>query len=273
MLLHFRILSRFKNIISQEGIYGLFFRVKARVYFIIYIICKLLNLKIVPSAYGYNFHANYSDSTFQLYTTGGYASYYWRRIKKINYNFIFLDIGANSGLYSISALKNKFLYKCYAFEPVLKTVENLKNNFILNKCKDNYLIVSKGISNFNGQVDINIDPNDSGRSNLRNKPATSIVDLNKSRINCINGNDLNDIVVNKKNIPIIIKIDVEGHEIIVLKELFNSNLKNYIKEFFLEINERWVDKEIILTILKKEGFSKIEKIGSDNFHYDIIAKK
>jgi len=268
-----KISSLFKKIILEEGMYGLFFRIKTRVYFIVYKAYKFIGLKKVPSAYGYNFHANYSDSTFQLYIKGGYGSYYWKRIKKIKYNFIFLDIGANAGLYSISALKNKYIDECYAFEPVIKTTKYLKNNFILNNCKDKYSIINKAISNFNGQSNINIEKNNSGRANLRDNSTFLINGSNKSIINCINANDLNNIILNKKKLPIVVKIDVEGHEAIILNELFNSTFKNYIKEIFLEIDERWVNKDGIFKNLYKEGFTKIKKIGSDKTHYDIIATK
>ena len=56
-----KISSLFKKIILEEGMYGLFFRIKTRVYFIVYKAYKFIGLKKVPSAYGYNFHANYSD--------------------------------------------------------------------------------------------------------------------------------------------------------------------------------------------------------------------
>ena len=267
-----RILPLFKKMID-EGVYGLFFRIKVRIYFIIFRIYKSLDLKEVPSAYGYTFCANYIDSTFKLYIIGGYGPYYWKRIEKINYDFIFLDIGANAGLYSISALKNKYIDTCYAFEPVKEIVEYLKNNFTLNNCKDKYKILNKAISNFNGQADININPRKLGRSNLRKNSLPLVNGLKKYKIDCINANDLNNIISNPKKLPIVIKIDVEGHEEIVLNELFNSKFKNYIKEIFLEIDERWVDKKKILLNLKKEGFIKIKKIGSNSVHYDIIASK
>ena len=69
-------------------------------------ICKLINLKYVPSIYGPKLKTNWCDGTFQFCIFGSYGYFLSDFIKKINYKFYFLDIGANQGIYSLLAAKN-----------------------------------------------------------------------------------------------------------------------------------------------------------------------
>lgn len=100
----------------------------------------------------------------------------------------------------------------------------------------------------------------------------NIIDTNFSetlRINTINAKELNTLI-NTNNLPIIIKIDVEGHEPIVIKELISSKISNNIKEIFYEIDEAWVNPIEIEKNLRQVGFKIFKKIGSGS-HYDILA--
>ena len=61
-----------------------------------------------------------------MYAYGSYGNFYSDRLKKEKNKFLFIDIGANQGLYSIIAAKNKKNIKSYAFEPIKTTYDLLK---------------------------------------------------------------------------------------------------------------------------------------------------
>ena len=58
----------------------------------------------VKSSYGLVFASNFPDLTFQFYIKATYGYFYWNRLKSIDHPFVFLDIGANQGLYAIGDL-------------------------------------------------------------------------------------------------------------------------------------------------------------------------
>ena len=71
---------------------------------------------------------------------------------------------------------------------------------------------------------------------------------------------------------LIVKIDVEGHEEVVINELCKIDKTNNIKIIVYEIDERWTNHINIKNILMQQGFKSFEKIGSGK-HYDIVAKR
>ena len=259
----------FFRIIKFWSVNG-FFAVIFRILFILKLkFAKLFGLQIIKSIYGVPFVANYNDTTFNFYIYGGYSNFYWNRLACIKYKFIFLDIGANQGLYSICSAKNSNNVRSYAFEPVKDTYEFLIKNILLNKISHKCTAFKMAISDKSELTEIKINKNHSGAASLSKK---NIIDTNFSKtlkINTINAKELNTLI-NINNLPVIIKIDVEGHEPIVIKELISSKISNNIKEIFYEIDEAWVNPIEIEKILRQVGFKIFNKIGSGS-HYDILA--
>ena len=126
---------------------------------------------------------------------------------------VFLDIGANQGLYSILAGKNKNFEHIVSFEPSKKTAL-LKTNLEINNIKD-YQIVEAAISNHNGELKLMVDENHSGKSTLRKIEKTT---GDYETVSTIDHTVINSIVPKHSNY-IVKKIDVEGHEEIVISEL------------------------------------------------------
>ena len=56
--------------------------------------------KVIKSKYGVLLSMNYGDRTFEFYVAGSYGYFYWDRLTNIQSEFLFLDIGANQGLYT-----------------------------------------------------------------------------------------------------------------------------------------------------------------------------
>lgn len=117
-------------------------------------IASLLKKTVVKSAYGIKLAMNDRDKTFRLYYCGSYGSVYWDHLSQYNTNFVFLDIGANQGLYTICSAINDKCIKSYAFEPVPMTFEFLKRNVDLNQVTEKCVLLNKAISGEHGQHQI-----------------------------------------------------------------------------------------------------------------------
>jgi len=111
--------------------------------------------------------------------------------------------------------------------------------------------------------------NNLGKANFRGKGDIAI----KCKVrNFSLFNEINDLI---NNLPVIVKIDVEGYEPQVLKEIQRSQLKEKIQGIFIEISPSWVstkDLKKVFTDLKKMGFE--ESWRSKNKHqYDAFYIK
>lgn len=137
--------------------------------------------------------------------------------KQLNENFIILDIGGSTGktstIYSAAFPENKI----YVFEPIKETFQNLSNNVLKF---NNIIAVNKAVGNFTGTQKINIAKRISSSSLLElNADKNSQLfseNLETAGIEEIQICKLDDEI--KRDIPVgIIKIDVQGYEVEVLK--------------------------------------------------------
>lgn len=221
------------------------------------------------SIYGVRFVANYRDTTFRLYIMAFYGFFYWRRLSQIAEDFVFLDIGANQGLYTICAARNKRCQGVYAFEPVANVVELLRRNLALNKVSDKCVVMPKAISNHSGDVEIFTNPDHSGVATIA-VGNISVQTGQSEIIQTIHAPILQDIV-QTHNLPIYVKIDVEGHEEIVIQELLQCRFFGQIREIFYEVDCKWVNPQVLQTVLEQAGFHTT-KIGGES-HYDVLATR
>jgi FkbM family methyltransferase len=229
---------------------------------------KFFKVSIIKSAYGIKFTANYEDATFKSYISGSYGYWYWNKIQNIEHPFVFLDIGANQGLYCIAAAINKFCSASYAFEPVPQTYQLLLKNLSINKVNNKVSAINKAISNKSGSQNINIVSNHSGAASLafvRNTLTNQSI-----RIKLLNFKGLEkEVKINY--LPIFCKIDVEGFEPIVIEQLIKTSFFTKIEEIFFEVDERLISADKLSDLIKKlsqHGFTSLKKIGYGK-HYDI----
>ena len=73
-------------------------------------------------------------------------------------------------------------------------------------------------------------------------------------------------------LPLIVKIDVEGHEAIVISQLIESGLVAITDTVFYEVDESWSDPAQLRTLLSDAGFSRFTPIGAPR-HYDVLATR
>ena len=227
-----------------------------------------INSPFVRSSYGLKFTSNFDDATFGFYVKANYGFFYWKRLQSINYEFSFLDIGANQGLYAIGAALNPSLVKSYAFEPVSAVAALLERNVSLNDVATKCVVVKRAVSDKCGFAKISLRDNHSGGATIvQDKPGKF---NSTEEIETIDASALIKIV-EQGNLPLVVKIDVEGHEEVVIRELFKCDFSKQICEIFYEVDERWVNSQSIQNFLEGFGF-ELTKVGR-GAHYDMLAER
>jgi FkbM family methyltransferase len=211
------------------------------------------------SNYGVWMLSNYLDRTFQL-SILGYRNTLEKILLSVNNKLIFMDIGSNQGVFSLIASKNKNFIEIHAFEPNLNVITYLESNFNRNKV-DNFTIHKVAIGSRTGSVPFLA---------LESHSGTGRLNAETSNMHVTGANrDYLDKVFAKCEKSYFIKIDVEGGEHDVLKELFNSRIKLNIKYIFIEIDLEFSQEDVLIATLRSNGFYEVKRIGS-KVHYDAL---
>jgi len=213
----------------------------------------------VLSNYGVWLTKNWQDRTFRL-SVLGYRNNLEKFLAKIRHDVIFLDIGANQGVFSLVATKNKFIQQIHSFEPNLEIVALLRKNLDFSGAP-NCTLHAVAISNQEGSVNFSFNGNHSGGGHLTDGE-TGV------EVRSVNFHYLNEVFTDL-NFPIVIKIDVEGYEKQVLTELFKSDIYKYITHIFIEMNYGYGQVETVDQILQESGFRELWRKGSEQ-SYDAL---
>ena len=140
---------------------------------------------------------------------------------------LFADIGANIGVYTVLAAKNVGA-KVFAVEPIPSTFNHLENNIFLNKINDLVTCFPVGIGAINGLLNF---------TNSMDSTNHVVVDSNglkKDEFIEIPIKILDDIFAD--NIPVIMKMDIEGYEWPALNGAKKILASTDFKALIIEIN-------------------------------------
>jgi len=247
--------------IKREGFFNELKRIKVKFLFL----RKRLGLlpennnNFYKSFYGPYLLSNWKDTTFRFCLRGSYGIYFSDYLKSFDSPFTFIDIGANQGIYSLIAGSNKNCKSIIAFEPVNHTAEIFRKNLIRNRLIDNVRLVRKAISSTKEKIYINFNPEHTGSAGIsleqRNSP--------KTLIETITAEEIQELGLQIKD-KVVIKIDVEGHELVVIKELIKLDLFRNVVSIYYEFDINSSNNQEFVEILKKEGFNKHVKIIDEN---------
>jgi FkbM family methyltransferase len=186
----------------------------------------------------------------------------WIKKNKAN---IFIDVGANFGVYSLRISKLFGLLRVIAFEPVLSTFNKLRMNIKINNLEKRIITHNVGLSNTNGLKKMvalkrrNYIQSGGFSFNVpKGKLSNEIITQYHKSI-------IGDKILKFKKKKIVIKIDVEGYENKVLLGIKNL-LKNNKILLQIEIFNNNFDK--INKLLLKQNFRLINKFQktSDYFY-------
>ena len=177
--------------------------------------------------------------------------------EKIDY---FLDIGSYIGYYSLF-FKN--IKNVHAFEPNKENFKQLQKNIEINSTS----ITAHNIacSDYSDEKIIwYTDKNKMGGSSVYNENDPELSKYKKEDIKFeeIKAKKLDDIL-NIKNKNLLIKIDVERHEINVLKGACEKTLKNNNVVMQIEIQKDL--KNEVFSFLEENNFKFINSIGHDHY--------
>ena len=215
---------------------------------------KLIMRKGETSVTGnyYNGLMEYEDMMFLLHT--------------IKQEDVFIDVGANSGVYSVLASK-VVGSRVIAFEPINETFKRLLDNININRVSHKVKAISKGVGSKPGQLYFTNDHDTTNKVSNINEENTSIVSITT----------LDNEIDIETDASLFLKIDVEGFEMEVLKgakELFNSGKVFLI---IIELNGSgeefgYTDNDIHM-LISSYGFKPISYNPKKREVYEINSPK
>lgn len=173
----------------------------------------------------------------KILETGTFDEFLYNFLKKnLKKNSLFIDVGSNHGLVSKQISNINYIKKIICFEPVKDIFElsrlNTKN--IINIKKYNY-----GWSKKNGNFAFFENPANSGDFSLI--PSKQRIIKHVFKFKNAN-NELKKILINNKNLQIILKTDCQGYDTELFAYLHSKFLKK-IHMYFLECKELGKNKK------------------------------
>lgn len=177
--------------------------------------------------------------------------------KYIKDDAIIIDAGANIGNHTIYWLTTspRKVQKVYSFEPVKSTFEKLSKNIELNNLLDKAKIFNVGLSDENTFASVN-------QFSIRNVGGTSLKKDSEGDF-CLKR--LDDVEIKENHIDFM-KIDVEGHELNMLKGAVNT-INKYKPTIFIECFEN--NFESVRKFFKNNNY---ELVKSFNITHNYIFK-
>lgn len=222
------------------------------------------------STYGVRMRANWDDRTFQYCHFGVYGRVLSDYLASYDEEFVFLDIGANQGLYSLLAARNPRCRGVVALEPVADTFELLRQNVEENGIAARTTLVRAALAERAGTASISVSAGHSGIATLAQQ---SNQEFDLARAQTV---ELIDAAGLDRHIPagprIVAKVDVEGYEQVVLTELLRSAHAGRIATIFYEVDTRWNNAEVLRDLLAAGGFVSFTRYGRTR-HYDVMATR
>ena len=185
-------------------------------------------------------------------------------IDQFKSNTVFLDVGANVGLYSIYAAKTKNT-TVYAFEPSFFNLEYLARNIFINGLSEKINIIPLALNNTAGINPFHLTSTEWGGalSTFDQKFDDSGKEMHPEFIYKTTGIDLDTL---SKLLQLekadYVKIDVDGLEHIILSGA-RDTLKN-AREILVEINDNFSEqREVSNKILVELGFELDQKVYTE----------
>lgn len=171
---------------------------------------------------------------------------------------LFLDVGANIGLYSVFVGRSTKA-RVHAFEPVARNYHQLCGNLFINELSERVQAHPVALSDQAGEAEIHIDPTSTGvsRLSLDDDSRDPAVFTRRERIRLAQLDDLFDWQGRR----LFIKIDVEGHELPALRGMQRLLASN---EAILQVEALINESTTALTVFMEEiGYHPLPNPGGD----------
>ena len=181
-----------------------------------------------PSLYGVWLQFRPFDLTFWLSTLALYGGFHRRHINAAPDDALFLDIGANQGLFA--ALAQKRGIPVIAFEPNPKRFADLVTNLNINRGEGSIPLCAAVCGDRPDMMPLTVPRFHSGGASLVGGKGKKITALTLGR-------SFLDQIAQAHTGPVWVKIDVEGAEKHVLDALFSSQLGPRIDGMIIEFSQ------------------------------------
>jgi FkbM family methyltransferase len=222
----------------------------------------------VRSVYGPYLANTPGDRTFDLCLTG-YGPFVADAIAAHDREFLFLDIGANLGLFSLLADRHPLCREVVAFEPLPSIFRNLTANIMRNKAGKIRAFRAAVLETGAAKVSLSFNPRHSGLSRV-------LADRRQGTITApvVNGERLAALIPTWPS-SILAKLDVEGAEIETLAAVRAAPFYPAVLDVIVEISERNLGAERkaeLLRSLAADGFTLVLRDGPEE-HYDALYRR
>ncbi|WP_158583316.1 FkbM family methyltransferase [Salinisphaera sp. Q1T1-3] len=228
----------------------------------------------VQSAYGVQLVSNFSDFTNRAAILGLYGSALTRHLRNLPAGSVFMDIGANCGLYSLIAAGSVGpTGRVLSFEPQLELFSQLVENINRNGFR-NITPFNLALSDQSSGIRLN--------GSTRHSGATFIsYDLSSEiwAANLASDLKLASKIVGERELNI--KVDVEGAELLALKSLGSLLGRSQTRSAIVEIDQKYLARfgvapHEIDEHMQQAGFANQTpqpKTRETNEHYDAFYVK
>ena len=167
------------------------------------------------------------------------------------------DIGANVGAVSIPLAAAHPNVSIHAFEPSPPVIARLERNLALNPAIGQRITLHRlALSDTDGVVDFyaSAEPRNGGLGSLESRPTSKSV---RTQVRTLRGDEL--IASGEAQVPALIKMDVEGFELEVIRGLKNTLRSHAVTLVFehepTRIIERGLPFTSVINELKELGYS------------------
>lgn len=218
------------------------------------------------SSYGPRLVTRRDDVTFGLCLAGSYGDFLSGFIERLDEPFVFLDIGANIGLYSLIAAASPHCVEALAFEPVPATYRYLVENCAINRAERVSPFCGAVTADPVGLVEMAFSSRHSGAAHI----AGASGGWSAIRSLAIGPQTLDAALQRSRPTRIVVKIDVEGAEAAVLDVLQATASHRDIQDVFIEVATASHGAEGVARLYATLEALGLEEVGrsGDPAHYD-----
>lgn len=166
---------------------------------------------------------------------------------------LFLDIGANFGLYALYGARHKTAERIHAFEPDPRNIAQFQGHLFLNGLVGKIHLHAVAVSEQAGDLPFTFYPDTStGQTRVSSTSEGAVM------VKCVTLDDLFPETEQK----IFLKVDVEGHELSVLRgasQLLQNN------DCFLQVECFPVNAEAVEKFMAAAGYAVLNRIEDDYY--------
>ena len=235
----------------------------------------------------YNFNINYPDNPNRhtvvnnnLFLFDGGENHSMYTIREVFYDKIYdtdyvkvtkddvvVDLGANIGVFSVYCQNHnpKFVYSVEPDPTTFKLLTKNTSQFSNIKC------INAAISDFDGESDFIHFPQSSAVNHLVKNQGIINYTSNQSQIIKTPTFNINTFI-NQNNISYInyLKVDIEGSELDVFKEINKDYLNNCIKKIAIEYHTNEIKNELIEILESQEFIIENNEIKPKDIHCGML---